>query len=103
MESIPVFEINWIVSLVLAVLCSLNCLFLKKICCLCHCRGHNTLYETGLILQFPRLEVLFEIYNIPAGYCKFQTSRRDVVKWKQNKQQNQTKQIIEEWLFIIRM
>ena len=30
MESIPVFEINWIVSLVLEVLCSLNCLFLKK-------------------------------------------------------------------------
>jgi hypothetical protein len=20
---------------------------------LCHCRGHNTLYKTGLILQFP--------------------------------------------------
>jgi hypothetical protein len=49
-----------------------------------HCRGHNTLYVTGLILQFPRLEVMFEIYNIPAGYCKFQTSRRDVVKWKQS-------------------
>jgi len=46
---------------------------------------------------------MFEIYNIPAGYCKFQTSRRDVVKWKQNKQQNQTKQIKEQWLFIIRM
>jgi hypothetical protein len=43
---------------------------------------------------------MFEIYNIPAGYCKFQTSRRDAVKWKQNKQPNQTKQIIEQWLFI---
>ncbi len=57
---------------------------------------HNTLYKTGLILQFLHLEVMFEIYNIPAGYCKFQTSRWDVVKWKQNKQQNQTKQIIEQ-------
>ncbi len=103
MESIHVFEINCIVSLVLEVLCSLSCLFLEKVCCLCHCRGHNTLYETGLILQFPRLVVMFEIYNIPVGYCKFQTFRRDVVKWKQNEQQNQTKQILEQWVFIIRM
>ncbi len=32
---------------------------------LCHCRGHNILYKTVLILLFHRLEVMFEIYNIP--------------------------------------
>jgi hypothetical protein len=29
-----------------------------KLTYLSHCRGHNTFYETGLILQFPRLEVM---------------------------------------------
>jgi hypothetical protein len=32
-------------------------------------RGHNTLYKTGL-----KFEVMFEISNITAGCCKFQTS-----------------------------
>ncbi len=32
---------------------------------------NNTIYKTGLILQYPGLEVMFEIYNIPRDVWNF--------------------------------
>jgi hypothetical protein len=48
---------------------------------LCHFRGQN---RVDFTISSPKVEkkVMFEIYNIPPGCCKFQTSRRDVVNSK---------------------
>ncbi len=49
---------------------------------LCHCRGHKHTLQNRVDFTISSPEVMFEIYNIPAGCCKFQTSRLSLVPFK---------------------
>ncbi len=55
---------------------------------LCHCRGHNIPYKTGLILQFSGLEVMFEMYVcvcVGGGGCKTDQNQKRSRKRVENR------------------